>query len=288
MGKTGAPDDSRKIHYVLPGHLTGTDKPGASPWCFHHSEAPGPDQSAYGRIAALHRVDRVLLRQILDVLGGQLAHGLTQHQAGLGGLDHGIDVATFGGDVGAGHVLVVEVHEDLLHVRTLGGVLDGLQLLALDHHHCGCGTHDGDLCGRPGEVEVTGEVLGPHDRVGATVGLADDQGDLRDGRLHHGEGQFGPTVDESGAFLFHTGQVTRGVHDEDDGDVVGVADADEPGTLVGGVGDKGDRKSTRLNSSHVSISYAVFCLKEKSVQLAAAARPARPGGGGLPDTDEAE
>src|SRR5207249_11566009 len=26
----------------------------------------------------------------------------------------------------------------------------------------------------------------------------------------------------------------------------------------------GDRKSTRLNSSHVSISYAVFCLKKKS------------------------
>src|SRR5699024_12862105 len=25
-----------------------------------------------------------------------------------------------------------------------------------------------------------------------------------------------------------------------------------------------DRKSTRLNSSHVSISYAVFCLKQKS------------------------
>src|SRR5437868_13123424 len=27
-----------------------------------------------------------------------------------------------------------------------------------------------------------------------------------------------------------------------------------------------DRKSTRLNSSHVSISYAVFCLKEKENQ----------------------
>src|SRR5690348_17671920 len=26
---------------------------------------------------------------------------------------------------------------------------------------------------------------------------------------------------------------------------------------------KGDRKSTRLNSSHPSISYAVFCLKKK-------------------------
>src|SRR5207249_12271989 len=28
--------------------------------------------------------------------------------------------------------------------------------------------------------------------------------------------------------------------------------------------DKLDRKSTRLNSSHVSISYAVFCLKKKN------------------------
>src|SRR5690606_41419699 len=27
--------------------------------------------------------------------------------------------------------------------------------------------------------------------------------------------------------------------------------------------EKGDRKSTRLNSSHVKISYAVFCLKKK-------------------------
>src|SRR5438874_8020997 len=27
----------------------------------------------------------------------------------------------------------------------------------------------------------------------------------------------------------------------------------------------GDRKSTRLNSSHVEISYAVFCLKKKTV-----------------------
>src|SRR5690349_23416926 len=27
--------------------------------------------------------------------------------------------------------------------------------------------------------------------------------------------------------------------------------------------DPGDRKSTRLNSSHVEISYAVFCLKKK-------------------------
>src|SRR5256885_12529963 len=29
-----------------------------------------------------------------------------------------------------------------------------------------------------------------------------------------------------------------------------------------------DRKSTRLNSSHLVISYAVFCLKKKKVQTA--------------------
>src|SRR5690554_6973544 len=32
----------------------------------------------------------------------------------------------------------------------------------------------------------------------------------------------------------------------------------------------GDRKSTRLNSSHVRISYAVFCLKKKNMIAVAA------------------
>src|SRR5439155_27272629 len=33
-------------------------------------------------------------------------------------------------------------------------------------------------------------------------------------------------------------------------------------------GAAGDRKSTRLNSSHVAISYAVFCLKKKKTKKA--------------------
>src|SRR3989442_6779874 len=33
--------------------------------------------------------------------------------------------------------------------------------------------------------------------------------------------------------------------------------------LVDSLGQQRDRKSTRLNSSHVRISYAVFCLKKK-------------------------
>src|SRR2546429_6975782 len=44
-------------------------------------------------------------------------------------------------------------------------------------------------------------------------------------------------------------------------------DGDDPHGLLGVVGAMadavGDRKSTRLNSSHGYISYAVFCLKKK-------------------------
>src|SRR5207248_9068476 len=35
---------------------------------------------------------------------------------------------------------------------------------------------------------------------------------------------------------------------------------------VMGIADPSDRKSTRLNSSHRTISYAVFCLKKKKTQ----------------------
>src|SRR5438874_7255552 len=38
---------------------------------------------------------------------------------------------------------------------------------------------------------------------------------------------------------------------------------DEPVQVARRCAARGDRKSTRLNSSHVEISYAVFCLKKK-------------------------
>src|SRR5690606_29277040 len=39
----------------------------------------------------------------------------------------------------------------------------------------------------------------------------------------------------------------------------------QPGALQ--INPDTDRKSTRLNSSHVKISYAVFCLKKKKIQM---------------------
>ena len=45
------------------------------------------------------------------------------------------------------------------------------------------------------------------------------------------------------------------------GDVEAIGLGDEQETLIDGL--LSDRKSTRLNSSHLGISYAVFCLKKK-------------------------
>src|SRR3712207_7029819 len=47
-----------------------------------------------------------------------------------------------------------------------------------------------------------------------------------------------------------------------DVDMPHVARAGEPDDQLG----REDRKSTRLNSSHANISYAVFCLKKKQMQ----------------------
>src|SRR5207253_7311498 len=51
------------------------------------------------------------------------------------------------------------------------------------------------------------------------------------------------------------------------GNIRGISLTNVSGTISGSVitaSTTGDRKSTRLNSSHVAISYAVFCLKKKN------------------------
>src|SRR3712207_7670134 len=55
-----------------------------------------------------------------------------------------------------------------------------------------------------------------------------------------------------------------------DGDVLHHAEVDDARVELGvldGTERVEDRKSTRLNSSHANISYAVFCLKKKKIQI---------------------
>src|SRR5438132_10826411 len=46
--------------------------------------------------------------------------------------------------------------------------------------------------------------------------------------------------------------------------IAGFAIEDRVGKVIAPLISTGDRKSTRLNSSHTVISYAVFCLKKKN------------------------
>src|SRR2546428_9428273 len=64
------------------------------------------------------------------------------------------------------------------------------------------------------------------------------------------------TLFRSRPAAFPSGDSAR-VHDLDR---VAARDAEQPAGVVA----RADRKSTRLNSSHDQISYAVFCLKKKT------------------------
>src|SRR5205085_5217769 len=62
------------------------------------------------------------------------------------------------------------------------------------------------------------------------------------------------------------GVCLRGDERRDATDGQGFEEDSVPQTPNGAPGRSPDRKSTRLNSSHSQISYAVFCLKKKKNQ----------------------
>src|SRR5690625_6298044 len=94
-------------------------------------------------------------------------------------------------------------------------------------------------------AELSSAVL----EFGGPVGeLAGPVGGLHDPVMDGGEAD----VDVVEVLLEHVG--AQGV---------GQRRAHRFGEVAADVVDRVDRKSTRLNSSHVAISYAVFCLKKK-------------------------
>src|SRR5690242_21352864 len=85
------------------------------------------------------------------------------------------------------------------------------------------------------------------DLVGGFVKLRSEGDDERT-VLANADGELG--------FFMENGQLSQILTE-----ALGLDIAETFGFLV-----EGDRKSTRLNSSHMSISYAVFCLKKKKKQ----------------------
>src|SRR5258708_31588777 len=60
--------------------------------------------------------------------------------------------------------------------------------------------------------------------------------------------------------VMELGMINRGEHSEITTVVGDTVDSELSGNMI-------DRKSTRLNSSHQIISYAVFCLKKKKQKM---------------------
>src|SRR5699024_7203858 len=108
-----------------------------------------------------------------------------------------------------------------------------------------CGGHDG---------RTVGEQL--DDRCELNVGDAQGDRGRRDDQAHHDATDEGNGHSDSGRLL--GGRIPRPPTRLSDTHPVCLRTT-ETWTCP----TIGDRKSTRLNSSHVSISYAVFCLKKK-------------------------
>src|SRR5690349_22532094 len=84
---------------------------------------------------------------------------------------------------------------------------------------------------------------------GASLGLAGDPEYLRQARKANPKSTIAGDILGAGAVTGLAAPLVAGLSPGAAGAVLG-----------------GDRKSTRLNSSHVEISYAVFCLKKKKEQ----------------------
>ena len=140
------------------------------------------------------------------------------------GHDDVVDEAVLSGDEGIGEFGPVF----RLFLRQL---LRIVAVAAEDDLHRAFRAHDRDFGGRPGIVHVTAQMLGRHDVIGAAIGLAGDDRDLRHRRLGIGVEQLGAVLDDPAIFLGRAGQEAGDVDQGHDRDIERVAEAHETAGL---------------------------------------------------------
>ena len=176
-------------------------------------------------------------------LGAQQAQRADDLDPGLVRRDDRVDVPALGRDVGVGEgVLVLRDQLGTLRLRVLGV----LELVPVEDVDRALGAHHGDLGGRPGDVDVGAEVLGPHHVVRPAVGLAGDDGDQRHRGLGVGVDQLRAAADDAVPLLVGAGQEAGHVHEGQHRDVERVAGAHEARGLLRRVDVEGARELHRL------------------------------------------
>src|ERR1035437_3991421 len=184
----------------------------------------GPDLTVPGACDKLEGDVAVLPPRALDLLALQRVQRRDQLGARLLGLDDVVDVAALGCEVGGGELLDV-VLDELFGFG--GGVRRGRDFAPEDDVDGTLGAHHGDLGRGPGDVEIGADVLAAHDVVRAAVGLAGDDREFGHRRLAVGVEQLGAMADDAAVLLGRPGQEARHINEGDDGDVKGIAEADE-------------------------------------------------------------
>src|SRR5829696_1468106 len=142
-----------------------------------------------------HGQDAVLAPGTVDALGAGDLEAAPDRMAGLGGVDHVVELRVPGGDVR------VDVLADLLgQLQPLRRPLffgNGLDRLAVDDVDGTVGPHHRDLGRRPRDDEVGLVRRAVHDEVPGAVALAHHHADLRDRRLGDREQHLGAVADDA-------------------------------------------------------------------------------------------
>ena len=105
----------------------------------------------------------------------------------------------------------------------------------MQESNCASCTHHRNLGSGPGQIHIGTQALGTHHTVSSAVGLAHGDGDLRNSSLTIGIEQLGPPAQNTVVLLAGAGQEARYVDQHHDGNVEGIAGANEPGCLFRGI-----------------------------------------------------
>src|SRR6185369_17272962 len=88
-------------------------------------------------------------------------------------------------------------------------------------------SHDGDLRGWPRHYPVSPEIFAAHGEVRATISLAQDDRNLRDGRRRVGKQHLGAVANDAAVLLLNSGQESWHVDKCQQRNIEGIAEADE-------------------------------------------------------------
>ena len=107
--------------------------------------------------------------------------------------------------------------------------------MAVDNRRGSVRSHHRQFTAGPAHDHICPQSPAAHADVGAAVGLADDYGQLGHGGFGIGKEHFGAVADDAAPFLVRPGQISGYIHQGDQRDIEGIAEADKAGSFIAGI-----------------------------------------------------